>query len=450
MDAILAVDIGTQSVKVGIIDEQLNILERQQVPLTIQVSKGHHAEMDGEEIWTALVSACSGLNQRARVRALVFSTLCPSLVPLDGSGNPLHPVILHLDRRSGHEAQWALATIGQDTFLNVSGNLPVPGGISLTSLLWLKKHAPEIYRRKDVCFGHVATLMLGRLTGNFLIDPSNASFTGLYDTVGYSDWDERIYGPLDIDPEKLPAVQNSNSIAGELLAGAASELGISPGLPLVTGANDTTCACVGAGVTAQGDLLNTSGTVDIMVLCLEKPLVSQRHLLRTHAYPGKWLAMRTVGSGGGSLEWFRQNFCRELKKEVFYSSYLEEVLENRPFLRASFLPFLSGNRHQVGQATASFNNLTLDSTREEMLLALLDGIVNFQFEELDVWKDHVALSKTIKHVGGGAKSSYTAFKQDKLKGYTLEMLGETTLTGAARLAFETLESSVNLIEAIKS
>ena len=439
MDAILAIDIGTQSLKAGIVDVQLNILERRQVPLSIQVSNGHYAEMDGEEIWTALVAACSGLLQRDRVRAVVFSTLCPSLVPLDGSGHPLHPVILHLDRRSGHEAQWALETIGQETFLNISGNLPVPGGISLTSLLWLKKHAPEIYRRKDVCFGHVATLMLHRLTGNFLIDPSNASFTGLYDTVGYSDWDERIYGPLGIDPRKLPAVQYSNSIAGELIGDAADALGISSGLPVVTGANDTTCACVGADVTVQGDLLNTSGTVDILVLCLEKPLVSQRHLLRTHAYPGKWLAMRTVGAGGGSLEWFRQNFCRELKKEVFYSGYLKEVLENRPFLRASFLPFLSGNRHQVEQATASFNNLTLDSTREEMLLALLDGIVSFQFEELDVWKDHVSLSKTIKHVGGGATRSYTTFKQDKLTGYELQLLGETTLTGAARLAFETVE-----------
>ncbi|MGI9538116.1 MAG: xylulokinase [Desulfocapsaceae bacterium] len=439
MDAILAVDIGTQSLKAGIVDDQLNILERQQVPLSIQVSNGLNAEMDGEEIWTAVVAACSRLNLRDRVQAVVFSTLCPSLVPLDGSGRPLHPVILHLDRRSDQEAQWALETIGQEAFLNISGNLPVPGGISLTSLLWLKKHAPEIYRRKDVCFGHVATLMLHRLTGKFLIDPSNASFTGLYDTVGYSDWDERIFGPLDIDPGKLPAVQYSNSIAGELLTSAASELGISSGLPVVTGANDTTCACVGADVTAQGDLLNTSGTVDILVLCLEKPLVSLRHLLRTHAYPGKWLAMRTVGAGGGSLEWFRQNFCRELKKEVFYSSYLKEVLEDRPALRASFLPFLSGNRHQVGQATASFNNLTLDSTREEMLLALLDGVVSFQFEELDVWKDHVSLSNTIKHVGGGAKNSYTAFKQGKLTGYELKILGETTLIGAARLAFETVE-----------
>ena len=438
MDAILAVDIGTQSLKAGILDDQLNILERQQVPLTIQLSKGHHAEMDGEEIWSALVTACNGLEQRDRVQAVVFSTLCPSLVPLDGSGRPLHPIILHLDRRSGVEAQWALETVGQETFLNVNGNLPVPGGISLTSLLWLKNHAPEIYNRKDVCFGHVTTFVLSRLTGNFLIDPSNASFTGLYDTVGYADWDERIYGPLDIDTVKLPAVQHSNTVAGEVLSSAAAELGIPSGLPVVTGANDTTCACVGAEVNTEGDLLNTSGTVDILVLCLEKPLVSQRHLLRTHAYPGKWLAMRMVGAGGGSLEWFRQNFCRELKKEVFYSSYLKEVLEQRPSLRASFLPFLSGNRHQVGEATASFENLTLDSTREEMLLALLDGIVSFQFEELDVWKDHVSLSKTIKHVGGGAKSSYTAFKQAKLTGYKVQMLGETTLTGAARLALETL------------
>ena len=438
MEAILAVDIGTQSLKAGILDRQLNLLERQQVPLTIRVSNGRHAEMDGEEIWSALIAACSGLEQRNRVGAVVLSTLCPSLLPLDGEGRPLHPVILHLDRRSEVEAQWALDTVGEETFLNVAGNLPVPGGISLTSLLWLKNNETPLYNRKDVRFGHVATFVLKRLTGSFLIDPSNASFTGLYDTVGYEDWDERIYSPLDIDPDKLPLIKNSNSIAGELDRKTASELGVAPGIPVVTGANDTTCACVGAGVVNEGDLLNTSGTVDILVLCLDKPFASLRHLLRTHAYPGKWLAMRMVGAGGGSLEWFRQNFCKELKKELFYSDYLRQVLENRPPLRASFLPFLSGNRHQVEHAKASFESLTLDTTREEMLIALLDGIVSFQYEELAQWKAHVPLSKTIKHVGGGAKSSYTAFKQDKLVDYKLEMLGETTLTGAARLAFDTL------------
>lgn len=441
MDAILAVDIGTQSLKAGIIDSSLKLVERRQVPLSIRISSSTHAEMDAEQIWSALVDACRGLSQRRRTRGIVFSTLCPSLVPLDGSGKPLHPIILHLDRRSAAEAAWALAAVGEEAFLNRTGNLPVPGGISLTSILWLKNHVPAVCARDDVCFGHAATFILKRLTDRFIIDPSNASFTGLYETVNYGDWDEHICGTLGIDPATLPRLEHSNRTAGELTKRAAEQLGLSAGLPVITGANDTTCACVGAEVISEGDLLNTSGTVDILVLCLDKPLVSTRHLLRTHAYPGKWLAMRTVGAGGGSLEWFRQNFCREMNKEDFYEGYLPDVLTAQPPNRATFLPFLSGNRHQVGQATGSFANLTLDTTREELLLALLDGIVSFQFEELAHWKNHVALNRVIKHVGGGAKGAYTAFKQSRLADFELRMLGETTLIGAARLAFETLNSN---------
>ncbi len=438
MDSILALDIGTQSVRAGIVDRDLNILERRQVPVAMQVLHTNHVEMQAEDIWSALIKACGALTLKERIGAVVLSTLCPSLLPLDQNGQALHPIILHLDRRSGKQAQWALDRVGEDRFLNISGNLPVPGGISLTSLLWIKEHFPGIYNRSGVCFGHATTFVLKRLTGQFLIDPSNASFTGLYDTVGYSDWDSRLCDPLGIDPAKLPAVQNSNSVAGELLGDAALALGLKPGLPVVTGANDTTCATVGAGVTKSGDLLNTSGTVDILVLCLEKPLVSREHLLRTHAYPGKWLAMRTVGAGGGSLEWYRKNFCRDLSKEDFYSDYLNDLLENGPRPSASFLPFLSGNRHQVGHRTASFEGLTLNTTREEMLLALLHGIVSFQFEALDRWEKDVKLSTTIHHVGGGAKSGYTAFKQKMLTNYKLVMQGETTLTGAAKLALETL------------
>jgi len=444
MDAILAVDIGTQSLKAGIVDASLRLIERRQVPLSIKISHNTHAEMDAEQIWSALIDACRGLKQRPRVQAVVFSTLCPSLVPLDQNGTPLHPVILHLDRRSAAEAEWALEQVGAEVFLNRTGNLPVPGGISLTTILWLKNNCPEIYRREDVCFGHAATYVLKRLTGHFIIDPSNASFTGLYDTVGYGDWDKEICETLAIDPAKLPLVKNSNSVAGTLTEQAAEQLDLPASIPVITGANDTTCACVGAEVINEGDLLNTSGTVDILVLCLDKPLVSLRHLLRTHAYPEKWLAMRTVGAGGGSLEWFRQNFCKELSRESFYQSYLPDVLTSQPPNRAVFLPFLSGNRHQVGQATGSFANLTLDTTREEMLLALLDGIVSFQFEELAHWKDHVALKPVIKHVGGGATSAYTAFKQSRLKNFELQMLGETTLIGAARLAFETLNIKMEL------
>lgn len=438
MDCILAIDVGTQSLKAGIVDSSLNVLERQQVTVATSVKHGDWVEMDPEELWSALVTACSGLKLKDRAAGMVFSTLCPSLVPISADGKPLYSIILHLDRRSGKQASWALEQVGEATFMSINGNLPVPGGISLTSLLWIRENLPEIYNRPGVCFGHAVTFFMKRLCGEAVIDPSNASFTGLYDTVGYGDWHERLYSPLGIAVEKLPRIQFSNTVVGELGNKPAGELRLKAGLPIVTGANDTTCAAIGASVTKPGEMMNTSGTVDILVLCLDEPIVSNRHLLRTHAYPGKWLAMRTVGAGGGSLEWFRNNFCKELSKEEFYTTYLTRVLTEHPEPRATFHPFLSGDRHSIGRKMASFVGLNLETSREEMLLALLHGIVSFQFEVLDHWEKHVSLSSRIYHVGGGARSAYTGFKQRMLKDYKIKQLGETTLTGAATLAFEVL------------
>ncbi len=278
-----------------------------------------------------------------------------------------------------------------------------------------------------------------RLTDRFVIDPSNASFTGLYDTVGYDDWHERLYGPLEIDRAKLPDVLMSTALAGELIDKAAGMLGLPKNIPVNIGANDTTCATVGAGVTEAGKIMNTSGTVEILVLCLDTPLVSRNHLLRTHAYPGRWLAMRTVGAGGASLEWFRKNFCREMSKKVFYEEYLKEVLNPDNTPEARFYPYLSGDRHRIKRKSGAFTRMTLNTDRNDLLLALSHGIISFQIESMSQWKKNVALSKEIFHVGGGASDAYTGYKQSMLKDFQFVQLGETTLAGAVRLALDALK-----------
>ena len=440
MDSILAIDVGTQSLRACIIDPDLTLLERQQISYTPRVISRDKVEIDAGILWDALVQACRQLKHRDRVKVVTFSTLCPSLLPMDGNGDPLRPIILHLDRRSYAQSQWALKQVGEETFLNVAGNLPIPGGISATSLLWIKDHEPEIYAKKDVCFGHAVTFFMKRLTGRFLIDPSNASFTGLYDTVGYGDWDERLYEPLEIDREKLPDVLMSTAVAGELADKAAGILGLPKSIPVNIGANDTTCATVGAGVTEPGRIMNTSGTVEILVLCLDKPLVSKNHLLRTHAYPGRWMAMRTVGAGGASLEWFRINFCKEMTKEIFYEEYLREVLNPDQTPEARFYPYLTGDRHRIKRKSGSFTRLTLNTDRDDLLRALCHGIISFQIESIDEWEKQIRLSKEIFHVGGGASDAYTGYKQSMLKAHRFVQLGETTLAGAAELALAAMKS----------
>jgi sugar (pentulose or hexulose) kinase len=438
MNRILAIDVGTQSLKTCIVDRNLSILEKDQVFYSPQVKSKNQVEIDAEILWRAFIDSCSRLKRRKQVDAISFSTLCPSLLPLDANGDPLYPVILHLDRRSYRQAVWALEHIGEEKFLRSAGNLPIPGGISLTSLLWIRDHEPSIYGRKDVTFGHVVTFFMKRLTGRFVIDPSNASFTGLYNTVAYTDWDDGLLQATQIEREKLPEVAMSTTVVGELSGNVADSIGLCKSIPVVIGANDTTCSTVGAGVTESGMLMNTSGTVEIMVLCLDRPLVSKNHLLRTHAYPDRWLAMRTVGAGGASVEWFRKTFCKEMTKDAFYNEYLSDVLSSRQKPEASFHPFLSGDRHRIRQKSGAFTRLTLNTTREDCLLALVHGIVSFQSEGLLEWQKKVPLSRYIYHVGGGASEAYTQYKQKMFKDFTFIQLGETAVIGAAKLALDAL------------
>jgi len=438
LNRILAIDAGTQSLRASVVDRNLVTLERQQISYTPQVRGKNFVEIEAEVLWKAFIDACHQLRMAKEVEAISFSTLCPSLLPMDGDGNPLGPIILHLDRRSHRQALWALERVGEDRFLRTAGNLPIPGGISVTSLLWIKKNQPSIYNRKDVIFGHAVTFFMRRLTGRFVIDPSNASFTGIYDTVGYGDWDDGLLRDLRIEREKLPQVVASTTVVGDLDKTVATSTGVLPGIPVVIGANDTTCAAVGARVTEPGRLMNTSGTTDCMVLCLDQPLTSKNHLLRTHAYPNRWLAMRIVGAGGASVEWFRKTFCQEMSRELFYNEYLSCVLSasTRPEVR--FHPYLAGDRHRIRQKTGSFTQLSLNTTREDCLLALVYGIVAFQAEILREWQRKVPLDHNIYHVGGGASEAYTEYKQKLIKDFKFIQLGETATSGAAKLGFEAL------------
>ncbi|MFQ5904739.1 MAG: FGGY-family carbohydrate kinase, partial [Candidatus Binatia bacterium] len=192
-------------------------------------------------------------------------------------------------------------------------------------------------------------------------------------------------------------------------------------------------------VTEPGKLINSTGTVDNMVLCLDRPLTSKNHLLRTHAYPNRWLAMRIVGAGGASMEWFRKTFCQDMSRETFYDDYLARVLSASTEPEARFHPYLSGDRHRIQQKTGSFSRLSLATTREDCLLALAYGIVSFQAQGLREWRRNVPLDNQIYIVGGGASEVYTQYKQRLLRDFQFVQLGETTLQGAAMLALEILE-----------
>ncbi|HAK47242.1 MAG TPA: hypothetical protein DCO79_15150 [Spirochaeta sp.] len=436
---ILAVDIGTQSLKASIIDENRKTLDRAKVAYAPVTRPGNCVEIDVSVLWNAFLKACTEINC-SEISGIVFSTLCPSLLLMDGGGNALTPVILHLDRRSQKQADWIVKNIGIERFRSITGNPPIPGGISVTSMLWIK----EQYGGKlpdGAVFGHVITWFMKKLAGKFLIEPSNASFTGLYETLNYSDWSNELLEKTGISRAHLPDIIDSAEIAGLVDKSVSAETGLPAGAKVIIGANDTACAAVGAGVNEPGMLLNTAGTVEILLMCSDKPIAGENHLIRTHAYRDRWLLMRTLGAGGASIEWFRTNFCRELSRDEFYLEYLAAVLSGMEKSPVQFRPYLSGDRQKLDNLTASFSNIALDSNREDMLFALISGNVNYLMGILDEWKNICDISDRILHVGGGAAGAYTEFKQKLMKEFKFEIIGETAETGAAVIGFKAMNSS---------
>ena len=304
---ILALDAGTSSIKAALVDRDGEILGRAARAYTYSIPRPDHVELDFELLWQQAAAAVEDLGAEARrARAVGLSVLCPGLVPLDAEGAALRPAIIHLDRRSLVQAREALRRVGSERFLSSAANLPFPGGISLTSALWIRDAEPDLYRR-TCFFGHTNTFLARRLTGKWGMDPSNAAFTGLYRTLEQTGWDRELIRDLDLDPGQWPPILPSAATVGTVLPEAARSLGIASGTPVVMGpAGDTACAALGAGVTEEGDILNSTGTVEVMVLCTSRPRASQRYLIRNHALPGKWLIMNILSTGGEAVEWVRR------------------------------------------------------------------------------------------------------------------------------------------------
>jgi len=432
MNRILVLDIGTSSLKAAVFDEHFDPVAKERMEYAYE-AEGHKVQIDVEKIWNALVTVTKRFQERGcfkNLELVVPCVLSPALIAMDREGNPLYPAIIHWDRRSVKQARTALSIIGKETFLKVAGNIPYPGGISLTSLLWLKEKEREVFR-KAFLFGHLNTFLLRRLTGHWTIDPTNASITGLYDTVGGSGWCASIAQELGIPIGKLPPVFSCLEIIGRITETASRITGLPSGTPVVMGSNDTSSAALGAGLLGNGQMLNISGSSEIITISLDRPLPHEKYYLRAHPLPGKWL-MYDIIIGGFALDWFFEQFCREITREEFYTSYLQRVLE-RQGNKIRFVPYLTGDRTDLRQRTGALFGLTLSATREDCLYALVEAIVNRMKKTLVIMAEHLPLSQTLILTGGGIKA-LSDYKRKIFRDFSIEVKEDCSIWGCVEMA----------------
>ncbi len=232
-----------------------------------------------------------------------------------------------LDQRSRLQAQRIINQIGIEELLAATGNMPVAGGCSLASILWIKEHYPQIVKN-TFKFGHSNTFMAKWLTGQFAIDPSSASLTALYNTVKNDrTWHSDIAASFDISIDHLSRVIPSTDSPGRVKTGIASDLGLVQAPPVVIGGNDAVLAAYSASVTEPGDIFNINGTCEITLVCLPECYPSEKYNVRAHVVDNRWLTLYVMNAEGKAFDWFAGLFCREMSSDTFYNNFLPDATD---------------------------------------------------------------------------------------------------------------------------
>ncbi len=441
---ILAVDIGTTAMKMGVYrpsGDDASLLEQAaswSAEYAINTyNDGLFADIEAEKWREAFTAGCRQLAAwMPSVDAVALSGTTPGLTAMDGEGEALLPAILMLDQRSRRQAAEIITRIGLDRLLAVTANMPVAGGCSLASILWIRDNAPEVFAR-TACFGHSNTYIARWLTGETAIDPSSASLTALYNTAANDmSWNADIASEIGVDTARLPRLIAASESAGRVRETVAHELGLSRRPPVIIGGNDAVLAAYSAGCSESGQVINVNGTCEITLVCLGKCYPSPNYNIRAHVLPGRWLTLYVMNAGGKALEWFHGVFCSEMSDREFFDDFLARAID-RGLARESpvrYVPFLMGSRYSQEPLRAQFVGITSETTREDLAAALVRGLAEYQRDHLREIAVEVPLAPVITVTGGAVDPAMIRAKRRWMRDCGYAYVDQSSLRGAAMLA----------------
>lgn len=443
---ILGVDVGTTGLKMGVFRQ-----ENGSLGMTRSFSKTYeiHTYNDGlfsdiePRRWQeAFIAGCRDMaDLMGDVDVISFSGTTPGMTAMDRDGSPLYPAILMLDQRSREQARRIISTIGTKALMDVTGNMPVAGGCSLASILWIKDTYPNLFEKTHV-FGHSNTFMAGWLTGTFAMDPSSASLTALYRTSKNDlNWDKDITHAFGLTLDRLPKLVLSHESTGRVKERIAKDLGLKKEPHVVIGGNDAVLAAYSVGIQEPGDIMNVNGTCEISLVCLPKCTPSMNYNIRTHVVPGRWLTLYVMNAGGSALEWFRNFCCTEMNSKDFYDHFLPQAIDAWLELESgiAYVPFLMGSRYSLEPLKAAFLGLTAETTRQEVLAALVRGLCQYQREHLKEISMDLPLADVIHVTGGAMNAAMLRGKKQWMRRCEYRYEEESSMKGAALLGLKFIE-----------
>ena len=401
-DVILALDLGTSSLKALLVAPDGRLLSTARHPYPTAHPKPGFAEQAPEEWWRSAVSAVAEVRGAGKVAAIAVTGQMHGTVLLDERRQPVGPAIIWADERSAREVEFLTARIGAEQLSRLCGS-PLFTGVQAATLAWLRAKQPGRWRQ-------VKKLLLPkdwlafRLTGTMATEPSDAAGTLLFATEG-REWAASLLDALALDRDQLPDLIASGSVANGLAAEAAKELGLPAGTPVVLAGGDAPCGAVAAGATdpAHAVVLLSTGAQVMLTATTYAPDPSGRVHVWPASLPGppRWNRMGATLNAGLAVEWAGKITRRDAP---------EDILDQAARVPAGaggllFLPYLIGERTPLMDpgARGSFVGLRASHGAAELARAVVEGIAFSLHEALNAVAAATAAPEEVLLGGGGAR-----------------------------------------------
>ena len=441
MSFLIGIDLGTQSVKTLVLDDQGGVCAVAQREYGIDTPRVGWAEQDPQVWWKATCETIGEAIEQARIvpadiQGVGLSGQMHGTVCLDREGHPVRPAIIWADGRSAQEVDELVAEIGRERLGRLTAN-PLGAGFMAATVRWLLRH------ERDTIW-HANNLVLPkdyirlRLTRQIATDVSDASSTLLFDVANRC-WSDEMIELVGLDPALLPRVVESQEVCGTVTRRASRDTGIPDGTPVVAGGGDQPVSAIGNGVTRPGVILSTIGTGGQLFSPLAGPAYDPE--LRTHTFchavPGRWFAMGAILSAGLCLRWLRDQVFDGLGLD--YEALSAAAGEVEPGAEGVlFLPYLLGERtpHMDARARGVFFGLALRHERRHLVRAVLEGVAFAMRDSLEIFRTFGVSTERIIATGGGAQSAVWRQIQADVFGSPLVSVAtpEPAACGAALLA----------------
>jgi gluconokinase len=442
---ILALDIGTSSVRAALYDLRGEVLPSTMVKneRQLKLTEDGGAEIDALEAFAQIETAIEDVLEKSKdlegeIEYVAASSFWHSLVGVGKAGKPTTKVFGWADTRSRKYVSLLREKLDEPLVHNRTG-ARFHSSFWTAKLLWLQKQQKAIFKKTDkwLSFSDFAAL---KLFGEAKTSVSMASATGIFN-IRANDWDGELLKFLKIKRENLPAIVAEDSDTFQLNSKYQKRWARLKNARWFLAIGDGAANNIGAGCAEKSKaalMIGTSGAMRV-AFAGNAPKRIPNGLWCYRIDRKRVIMGGALSDGGGLYHWLKDNL--RLKDDDNQTE--NEIAKRVPDAHGlTFLPFLAGERSTGYHEAAHGAVLGLHSATDtiDIVQAALESVA-YRFAEIYDQLNKVAKINSIIASGGALRESpvWTQIIADVLaQNLALPDVREASSRGAVLLALETI------------